>query len=1038
MDIVLKGEGDGIDAVKEIKSILDIPIIYLTAYSDEQTRKRADTTEPFDYILKPYKENELHDCIERALQKHKFEKKLVETGEWADNKLNGTGEAVIVTNKEGYIRFINSNAQELTGFKREEAIFMNLSEVFKIRIGSSPINNIESGKDGPDLIKDNKPQLSGLNLVKNIINEGIVSSITEEVYLSNIEGKEIPIECYASPLKDDNGEFLGATLIFNDISQRYNAEKNLLENEEKFKSIYTQSPIGIGIYDADGQIIDANIAALKLFGVDEKSNLNEFNIFNDFNLNKKEKIMLKDGKTVINEIKFDFDSYKPYKSYKTTKSGIIYLEITFKPLIFPDINTNHSYLIQFQDITKKRNVKESLQISKDKYTDLLESIEYPFIALDSDLNCNYTNKESESLTGILSDKTMGISVWELLPDFKNPKDLEESFRKCMDTQTSDIQICEYGDNEKFFLELNINPLNDGVSILLKDVTANKSWEDEIKTREEKYHNIVDDITEPVCRYNPNGTLTYANSSYKRYFGKGVVGTSFVFSIPSEEQEKMIAYIRSFYEGSPVKILESPIKMSNGDLQWWRWVTKALFDSDGSIKELQAVGHDITEHRNLEVELKNTINHLDMDIKEKTEYFDSTKKSLEAKLNESKNNIELLKEQSHELEDKFNETSQKLSENQVALKSNIEEHKIKEESFERTIEKLGNEVDDSKTKFDETIEKLQNELNARMKIEEVLNQKSQLLEIKLDDVTHELSRTRIDMETEIYKYVKIEKSLMKIKDELQKQVDIKTSSLKKVNKDLSGEKAKRKEIETKYHETEEKLQNQLKENQIKYHETIENMELEITELKIKYDEASKLLEENKNTVQNVHKHAKRNMQRISSLTSLQSDYIREQMVESIRDSQNHIKSIALVHEKLYESQDLENINFSDYINSLVDDIYSSYGVDTNRIAKHIQVENIFLDIDTATSCGLIINELVSNSIKHAYPGGKEGMIKIDIQPDDNGIEMIITDDGIGLPKGVNFDNTDSLGLQLVKTLTAEIDGKIDLEKNYNGTKFKIKI
>ena len=161
MDIVLKGEGDGIDAVREIKTILDIPIIYLTAYSDENTRKRADITEPFDYILKPYKENELHDSIERALLKQKFEKKLVETGKWADNKLKESGEAVIVINKEGFVRFLNSSAQELTGFRREEALYMNLSEVFKIRIGNSPMDVKESGHDSQDFIKGIKHPIIG-------------------------------------------------------------------------------------------------------------------------------------------------------------------------------------------------------------------------------------------------------------------------------------------------------------------------------------------------------------------------------------------------------------------------------------------------------------------------------------------------------------------------------------------------------------------------------------------------------------------------------------------------------------------------------------------------------------------------------------------------------------------------------------------------------------------------------------------------------------------------------------------------------------
>jgi PAS domain S-box-containing protein len=1036
MDIVLKGEGDGIDAVREIKNNLDIPIIYLTAYSDEETIKRADITDPFDYIMKPFKENELHDSIEKALQKHKFEKKLSETGEWLDKKLKGSGRAVIVTDKEGYVKFMNQAAQKFTGFKREEAYFKDLSEVFKIKIGSSLIGVKDSKRGSPEFLTGMKTQSSGSDLVKDIITGRIVTGITEEVYLSNIEGKEIPIEYNASPIKDDDGEFLGATLVFNDISERVNAGKSLLESEKRFKSIYSQSPIGTAIYNREGQIIDANSAVLQLFGVKEISQLKEFNLFKDFELNKKE--MLSDGKTVKYEIEFNFAGFKTYKTYKTTKFGVIYLEIIFKPLLFHDNISINFYLVQFNDITEHRTVKESLQVSKEMYKGLMESMEYPFIVLDSNLNCKYSNKESENLTGVSTDKTFGKSVWELLPDFQNPKDLEEAFKNSIETKKSDIIVFEYHiDNEKGFLELNINPLDDGLSILLKDVTTSKSREDELKKREKLYRLVVEDLTEPVCCFDPNGTLTYANKSYKKYFASGVVGSSFVFSIPVEEQEKMMDYIASFYEANPVKILESPIKMPDGNIQWWKWVTKSLYDQEGHIKELQSVGHEITEQRNLEAELNSTINLLEIENKEKTEYFESTKKSLKAELTKIKNEEEILKDLSNELEDRVKKTSSKLSKTQKDLKSSTEENKITEKQLNQTIEKLEKELDDTKSKFEETSEKLQKELNARIKIEEYLNQKYQLLEVHLDDVTRELSSTKTDMESEINKHIETKESIIKLKDELQKQLETKNSALERVNKDLNTEIAKRNQVENQFHITKEKLQKQLNEKQAKYYESIEKMESEIAELKVKYDETSKLLKEKEVLLKDVHTHAKKNMQRISSLTCLQSDYIRDQMVEGFKDSQNHIKSITLIHEKLYDSPDHERINFSEYVKSLVDDLCKSNGVDPNRISMHIQVENVFLDIDTATSCGLIINELVSNSIKHAFPSGKDGMVRIEIHPEDKCIEMIITDDGIGLSERVDFDKTDTLGLQLVKTLVAEINGKIELKKNYNGTKFKIK-
>jgi len=305
------------------------------------------------------------------------------------------------------------------------------------------------------------------------------------------------------------------------------------------------------------------------------------------------------------------------------------------------------------------------------------------------------------------------------------------------------------------------------------------------------------------------------------------------------------------------------------------------------------------------------------------------------------------------------------------------------------------------------------------------------------MTNELSRTRTDMESEINKHIKTEESFMELKDELEKQLETKTNLLNKINKDLNTEIANRNQIETQFQIIKEKLQKQLEEKKTKYHQSFKKMETEIAELKNKINEINKLLKEKEELLKNVHTHAKMNMQRISSLTSLQSDYIRDQMVENLRDSQNHINSISLIHEKLLESPDHERINFSGYVKSLVDDLYRSHKVDPNRITRDIQAENVFLDIDTATLCGLIVNELISNSLKHAFPNGRDGMVGIEMHQDDNCIEMFISDDGIGLSERVNFNEPDTLGLQLVKTLVSEINGKIEL-KNYKGTKFNIKL
>jgi len=146
-------------------------------------------------------------------------------------------------------------------------------------------------------------------------------------------------------------------------------------------------------------------------------------------------------------------------------------------------------------------------------------------------------------------------------------------------------------------------------------------------------------------------------------------------------------------------------------------------------------------------------------------------------------------------------------------------------------------------------------------------------------------------------------------------------------------------------------------------------------------------------------------------------------------------MALIHEELYQSEDMARIDFAGYIQKLVTDLYSSYGIDCETIKLNINAGNILLDIDKAIPCGLIINELVSNSFKHAFPDGKEGEVSVTLRSDNNTIALTISDNGLGFPKDLDFQNTESLGMQLVVTLTNQIDGTLELDRS-GGTTFKI--
>jgi two-component sensor histidine kinase len=200
---------------------------------------------------------------------------------------------------------------------------------------------------------------------------------------------------------------------------------------------------------------------------------------------------------------------------------------------------------------------------------------------------------------------------------------------------------------------------------------------------------------------------------------------------------------------------------------------------------------------------------------------------------------------------------------------------------------------------------------------------------------------------------------------------------------------------------------------------------------------KSLEEKSVLLKEIHHRVKNNLQVISSLLSLQSAQIKDPQARQLfNDSQNRVRSMALIHEKLYQSNDLAHIDFKDYVQNLSNFLMRSFAAEMRGVRSRLDIENIFLKIDQAIPCGLILNELVSNSLKHAFPEGRNGEVYIQFRLDENRqYHLTVGDNGAGFPADIDFQNTTSLGLQLVSSLTGQIDGNIELIKT-PGTEFRI--
>lgn len=212
MDIVLEGGIDGIEAAEQIRRRFHIPVVYLTAYADEKTLQRAKITEPFGYILKPFEEKELYITIEMALYKHEMERRLKESQQWLTTTLKSIGDAVIATDINGCVIFMNPIAESLTGWTQKEASGKHLKKIFNII-------NEKTGKQVDDP-------------VTRVLREGIVVGLANHTLLISKDGTRRSIDDSGAPIKDENGKIIGVVLVFRDVSEKRRIEQELMKADK--------------------------------------------------------------------------------------------------------------------------------------------------------------------------------------------------------------------------------------------------------------------------------------------------------------------------------------------------------------------------------------------------------------------------------------------------------------------------------------------------------------------------------------------------------------------------------------------------------------------------------------------------------------------------------------------------------------------------------------------------------------------------------------------------------------------------------------
>ncbi len=246
MDIVLKGDMDGISAAHAISESLRIPVIFLTAYSDPDTLRRAQATGAYGYLIKPFRPDELHASIEVALYKHQLEQKLKDSEQWFAKTLHCISDAVIATDVDGNIRFMNPVAETATELRLEQAKGTSVSQLITF-LNESNRSVIEN----PVLKTLKSHQVTGMDCATVLVNQF---------------GAEFPVEDGAAPILDDDGSLLGAVMVFRNITERRRMETLLRESEERFHSAFELASIGMALVAVDGGFLQVNKSLTDIFG----------------------------------------------------------------------------------------------------------------------------------------------------------------------------------------------------------------------------------------------------------------------------------------------------------------------------------------------------------------------------------------------------------------------------------------------------------------------------------------------------------------------------------------------------------------------------------------------------------------------------------------------------------------------------------------------------------------------------------------------------------------------------------------------------
>jgi PAS domain S-box-containing protein len=756
--------------------------------------------------------------------------------------------------------------------------------------------------------------------------------------------------------------------IVRDITDRKRAEEKLRENETRFKDLFNNMSSGVVVYQVaengeDFIINDINRAVEIIEKV------------------RKDNIIGKSVLSVFPGVK-EYGLFEVMQRVDATGISESFPVSLYKDNRISGWRENYIYKLPtgevvaiYQDVTEKKQAEKKLRESEERYRTLTESSPDQIFIVSRDDTLQFVNSRALEQFNRPLNQILGkprISMFP--PEIAMVQGV--SLKKVFETGTplQQEETIRSG-NIITWIDTRFVPLKDETGNVLsvlgiaRDITERKQAEEALRESGERYSALLNGTSIGVGYWSTDGTLLYLNEiSLKRLKGteKDFIGKT-MRELFAEEAEMYLDRIRKASLSSGPMEYEDYISLPVGK-SWYMSVYTRICRPDGLVMGIQVISIDITDRKHTEQALRESEARLAtaMDIARLVNWeFDVA------------SGMFTFNDRFYAL---YETTADREGGNLMAAELYMQEFVYPEDrpAVLASIQKLLTTTDPDYT----------------------------------GQIEHRITPRDGTVRTIIARFVPV------------MDPDGKVVRTYGANQDITDFKL----LESEIRSLNAVLEQRVKDRTKALSDAKEALEVEIAQRQVTEQKLQKSYNEKVTLLKEIHHRVKNNLQIVASLLNLQSRYVKDEpALATIRESQNRVKAMALVHEKLYRADDIAHISLHDYIRFLGNGLFQFYDAKSRGIRFTIEIQEVNVDIDVAIPLGLIMNELISNSLKYAFPGERNGEITISVRKEGPILAVVYRDNGIGIPADLNWRETQSLGLRLVNTLVDQLGGTIELDR-----------